>query len=383
MNPKLSSLLARFSAPPTGAVSFPVDDVTPASQLRPARSLQQDLQYRFKRRILVLPEPQRPVVRSLGRCHPLIDAVHTAFSEHRPLLLSPDAIWLVIAQGFGHHLVRNAEALRGRLVRHQGKRELTAHILDLDLPNVRTAIRGFSSQIREASDPVLHETLICDFSTTTPDLRTASEIVLMDCYSPYFEYIMRCVCGIPSVTLTGSPEDWQRILDRVEVLETYDLTWWVSRLRPILDQLLMTSRNQPDRDFWQAIYKPKSTYGDVSVTGWIADLFPYLGDEPSTRARNHVLEHTRENWAMPVAQGVKTGFFFGEPGAEKGVRQRSFPSGISSVPVKLTGVPGIEEVDFVGGFLTVDQDPKTKALSPMIGWSVTDRAPAAPLLVRD
>src|SRR5215467_10289052 len=32
--------------------------------------------------------------------HPLADAVHLAFSGHRPLRLTPDHIWLTIAQGF-------------------------------------------------------------------------------------------------------------------------------------------------------------------------------------------------------------------------------------------------------------------------------------------
>ena len=32
--------------------------------------------------------------------HPLATAVHLAFSQHRPLLLTPNIIWMVIAQGF-------------------------------------------------------------------------------------------------------------------------------------------------------------------------------------------------------------------------------------------------------------------------------------------
>ena len=44
------------------------------------------------------------------RCHPLIDTIQTAFSRHYPLTLSPDSIWLAIAQGFSHHIAENAEA---------------------------------------------------------------------------------------------------------------------------------------------------------------------------------------------------------------------------------------------------------------------------------
>src|SRR5262249_48555239 len=35
--------------------------------------------------------------------HPLIAALHRAFCDHRPLSLSPDMIWLLIAQGVANH----------------------------------------------------------------------------------------------------------------------------------------------------------------------------------------------------------------------------------------------------------------------------------------
>src|SRR5687767_11833147 len=57
--------------------------------------------------------------------HPFLGAVHCAFASHYPLVLSPDDIWLCIAQGFATHVELNAEALRDRFVRHQGKKALT------------------------------------------------------------------------------------------------------------------------------------------------------------------------------------------------------------------------------------------------------------------
>jgi hypothetical protein len=236
-------------------------------------------------------------------------------------------------------------------------------------------------QIREASDPVLFETLICDFSTTTPGIRTASEVVLMDCYSSYFTYVMHCICGIPKITVLGSLDDWQRIRARVEVIETFDLGWWVARLRPILDEFVQTVAGRPDMKFWQAIYKPKQAYGTETVTGWVADLFPYLNDSPDRR-RNHVFEHDREDWAIPVEKGVKTTSGLGEPGAEKGVATKSFPSGLASVPVTLTLPNGqTTGIDVVAGFLGVEQGPEDLALSPVISWSVTERAPAKPVMI--
>jgi len=95
------------------------------------------------------------------------------------------------------------------------------------------------------------------FSTTTLAIRTASEIAIMDAYSTYFRYVVGCLCDIPKFTVEGTPEDWQRTRDRVELLATFELEWWVSRLRRILDELVMAAEGHPTLEFWQAIYKPK------------------------------------------------------------------------------------------------------------------------------
>ena len=178
----------------------------------------------------------------------------------------------------------------------------------------------------------------------------------------------------------GSLDDWQRIRARVEVIETFGLEWWIARVRPILDEFVRTATGNPDRKFWQAVYKPRQAYGTETVTGWIADLFPYLGDSPE-RSRNHIFQHERHEWAIPVKSGVKTAWGQ-EPGAEKGVPPKSFPSGLSSVPVKLTSPRGSSiVVDLVAGFFAVEQNPDDLALSPVISWAVTEPAPQKPVMV--
>lgn len=374
-------------------VAFAVDSVMPAGEPIWTETLADSLARRLQSKILVLPEQQQPVINTVfdllkerlpakldmrhigSRCHPLIDALHVAFSQHRPLTLSPDSIWLVIAQGFGHHVAENAESLRHRLVRHEGRRELIAEVEDLSLASFEHTSASFSSQIRQATDPVLHETLICDFSTTSAAIRTASEVALMDSFSSYFEYTMRCICGIPKITIEGTPEDWQRIRARAEVIATYGLEWWISRLRPILDEFVLAADGHPTREFWKAIYKPVRAYGGEVATGWITDLFPYLGDAPGRR-RNHVFERDRHDWALPIDQGVETKNRAFSPLSDKGVGLGGFPSGLSSAPVKVLFNDGSRtDVDLVAGFLAVRQNPSDLTLSPRIGWCVAEPPP--------
>ena len=379
--------------------TFPVDDVTPAASPIWTESLMRSLSRRFKREIVVLPDSTRPVInapydsmdeksraRNLdevgSRCHSLIEAVQIAFSQHRPLVLSPDCLWLVIAQGFSHHVHANAEAFRGRLVRHQGKLTLKEDIYGENLEEFEHGIAGLSEQIRRETDPAVHDTLICDFSTTTTESRIASQVTLMDTYSNYFKYMMHCLCGIPAITLTGAVEDWQRMRERIEVLGTFELQWWVARLRPILDEFIQTAKGNPNREFWQAIYKPKRAYRTALVTGWITDLFPYLGDAPHRR-RNHVFKWQRENWLPPSSlnQGQSHPVFASASESE-GVGTEAFPSGLCSVPFEMTfeNKPS-RKLDLVAGFFGIKQSAEDLALSPFIGWCVTEPRPQMPVLL--
>ena len=56
--------------------------------------------------------------------HPIVAATSLAFNDHRRLTLSPDAIWLLIAQGFANHVNASTDTLRRRLVSHHGKLEI-------------------------------------------------------------------------------------------------------------------------------------------------------------------------------------------------------------------------------------------------------------------
>src|SRR5262245_10640476 len=56
--------------------------------------------------------------------HGFMATVHAAFNDHRPLVIAPDHIWLLISQGFAAHVRVNAEALRHLFVEHDGKKTI-------------------------------------------------------------------------------------------------------------------------------------------------------------------------------------------------------------------------------------------------------------------
>ena len=58
-------------------------------------------------------------------------------------------------------------------------------------------------------DPELREWIIPDFSTTTRDDRVVASVLMMGTLQKYFSYTLSIVCGLPSVTLLGTEEDWR------------------------------------------------------------------------------------------------------------------------------------------------------------------------------
>lgn len=50
--------------------------------------------------------------------------MYQAYADHRPFVLSPDMIWLLISQGFAQHVNANHESLRKYFVDFSGKQSL-------------------------------------------------------------------------------------------------------------------------------------------------------------------------------------------------------------------------------------------------------------------
>ncbi len=292
--------------------------------------------------------------------HGLVNAVYVAFSQHRPLVLTPDAIWMTLAQGFAHHITNHAEALRSSVVRHKGKMTLQAETVQLSSAQYwAEAVEQWSDGIKQHVQEDLYQLMLCDFSTTSPVIRTASQVVMMDAFQQYFDYALLCICGIPSITVRGSVDDWISIRKRVDVMATFHLDWWTDRLKPICDGFIATVQGTPSRQFWKHIYSPKEMYGGDLITGWVADLFPYV-THPVTNAptiRNPILAIPRESLTE-----------------EDGLSPRKIPVGLSRAPftLKLASTDKSQEFELVAGFLGVTQHKDSGGLEPEIGWAVVE-----------
>jgi uncharacterized protein (TIGR02996 family) len=321
-----------------------------------------------------LSPPGRGRLVCCSEAHPFAEAAHEAFFKHYPLVVSPDAVWFCLAQGFAHHIALNAERLRSRLVRHAGKHTLKVIRPDFTLgaqnpwPEV---FAEFSDQIAQHVGR-LREFVVAEFSTTGPLERAAFEVALMDAFQPYFNYLLTIGCGIPQIVLLGTPDDWRALRRRAELFAEFDLEAWTRALLPVIDAIGRAAEGHDDLPFWRSLFRYESTSGGNEVTGWLNVLFPYLrassgrgGLEP-----NPYLDDWAERYATAdgrEARGERLAF----DGCQ-GPALRDFPSGLASAPLELfdAGSGETHAMRFVAGLFGVAQDEDTLALSPAFGWAV-------------
>ncbi|MEJ2579101.1 MAG: DUF4419 domain-containing protein [Kineosporiaceae bacterium] len=343
-------------------VVFPVDDVAAVTAPLPTRRLGEVL----GEVLAVGCDADAPVLEPDG-VHPLLSAVGRAFAEHRPLVLTPDSVWLTISQGVAQHVRLHAEELRAHLVNHPGRKRLTVTVdqaMPQDSQSWGEAVEGFADLL--AAEIGYADLFECDFSTSTSLERIAGRVTLLDAYSPYYTLWMVCVCGIPWIRLTGTVADWQKIRDRVDVLTEFGLHTWCRSLAAITDQFVRTASGDVDTAFWQRIYNPADAYGGEVSTGWAARLYPYLTRNGIVDLPNPLLDLKIGHPRAITADGDRAGY------TGPGIRTDQVPATLSQVRVNVNDrVDGQNRsVTLHAGLVAVAQDPDG-ALCPMPGWYLT------------
>ncbi|CAG8543268.1 8731_t:CDS:2 [Funneliformis caledonium] len=217
--------------------------------------------------------------------HGMAAAILHAYNHHQHLRLSPDDIWLTIAQGVSHHINYNAEKFRHYFVNHEGQEEIIIDADDIlffnnsnlegDWPE---AVNRLVVKTDEAVEKIDIKSLLeCNFSTTTINSLTASRIVLLDMVKAYFTYKVIFMCGIPKVTLEGTLEDWEKVQEKVIQLRqlNLELDFWLDRLEPVICKFIETYKGEIDEEFWSKIVSQQSFGSGPSndISGWVAVPF--------------------------------------------------------------------------------------------------------------
>ena len=341
-----------------GSVTFNVEDVEIASDILPvtngfelARKLAEGpyLNSSFDRKSIVDADD-----------NPFFSMVCLAYAQHRPIVLSPDIMWIIICNGYSQYVNRDPEGFRDYLVKHEGKETLIIRTG----PETPTAqkVEQFAALIDKETKGGLAELMTCNFSTTGMVERMVSQITLMDAVKPYFEYVeMLSSCGIPRITLEGTPDDWKLLREKTKQLGKYGVKAWTDRLDPILAEFVSASEGKPNLDFWwnMAIKgRPKDFHlnseggcgfvlkNGTRFDGWFLEFIPFdtSGELPRAIAYGHVLPPLLTS--VPVIQHIEDDF---------------------------GNLIGVRALELRAGIVGLSQDSETKTLRPEVGWIVNEK----------
>lgn len=227
--------------------------------------------------------------------HAFLDLFLKAWNEHRPVRLTPDAVWMFLLDNYRDVVRDDPERVRADLVLHaSGKVPLVA-VLD---PSVlgelqrRETWEGITRQLLDSMNRHTvsdrHQSMQLDFSTTTPTRALARRIRTLDAYQDFFGFYGGVTCGIPTVHLEGVPEDWKRLRESVQALRIAPTTLWIDGLQPVLDAFVATAEGHPPADFWSSFVRfvpAEPDCGEIDhMDGWITRLIhsPFR-DTPSSK----------------------------------------------------------------------------------------------------
>jgi len=290
-------------------------------------------------------------------------ALVSAYSSHHHLVLKPDDVWIAIMLGFDALMNRGmpgkkgiAEALRSKLVQHEGQLELRASgggtIRSFDMDDmVAQLIKGIETHTVEGvaawAEP--------SFTTTTALDRLVGRMTLMSSLQSFFSYTMHLRCSLPAVTLLGTQGDWSALRAKADMLVRLGhpaLVEWHARLVPVLDKLVQTAAGEPDGDWWQRIVSHAGGgSGPRYWTGW-ANVFAPC-DTTFT-------PYYPEGRGAEVACGE-----FGK------LDTNDVPCGFASVPVKVDDNGTEYQTMLHAGFFGVES--AGDAVRPQMGWRLVSK----------
>ena len=283
-----------------------------------------------------------------------------AYANHYPITISPDMLLILFLQGYSRFMENHSEKLRNVYVNFENQKTITV-VREGMTPETakpedwRDIIDEFTKNITGEIGENIISNLKSNFTTTNPVTLTTSQISIMSAMKQYFKYeVIMCKCGISSITLEGSLEDWEKIKAKFEFFskEEFGLNPWIKSLIPIIDKIIETKSyyNQNKtiteelRYFWKDIIRVKrgGAYKPDVIDGWIIKFVPNVSGENPTiyeRLKNHEI-----------------------------------PDQIISCPLKLKVINGNQEIEYdcslASGFYGIIQDKTTYNIKPVIGYAL-------------
>ncbi|KAJ9660904.1 hypothetical protein H2198_002249 [Neophaeococcomyces mojaviensis] len=308
----------------------------------------------------------------------LVDSIVHAYNRHHHLQIRPDDIWFAILTQINIYINAHAEELRHMFVAHEGQKKLeivygSENRYTVDFADFATRMTGLIE--KNIVDDELKEWIIPSFTTTTANDVVVSSILMMSTMQKYFKYYCRTMCGIPSVTLLGEKHDYEKILSKLDKLESFveETRQFASLLRPVIRQMIWTF-DDPEKsttvDFWRSILHVHHGSGGTKYSGWVSAFCFWDND-------GKCMWYPSRNDHSLVLDGV--GYHM--------IGTENVPSGWAKVPVTIIDNGEVVEAEMLAGSIGIVCSSSARqnvfgqasldAMQPEVGWWIYEVKPQA------
>ena len=217
-----------------------------------------------------------------GKGSIFFDTVQFCYAYHHALALSPEVLGYLINYAIAIEVRTDPERYRSLFTTSPEKVLIEVEDKSLVLGGNSDWTPGllqFEAALKDLVPSAMVADMLPSYTTETLVSRVASLICVMDAASPYYNYGMRTLCGIPRVLMLGTAEDWGKLLGSAYALQAQfpRLEAYFKELIPTLEKLVEEFRAKtPDNDFWGQIFKHLGGSGTNAFSGWLSHFVAFV-----------------------------------------------------------------------------------------------------------
>jgi len=235
-----------------------------------------------------------------------VNAFIEAYNSHLCLRIRPDDIKLQLLMIISTFVNNNAEKMRKFFVDHEGKQPSTIQSPEFSGEYFLNTFGELLEQNIKCPEFAQH--FRSKFTTTTRIVQTVNSVTLMNTLKEYFEYSMILGCGIPSIILDGTQEDWQQLRTTYEYFKSLtidsELKDWYTHFDVVFNMFIemrmlkndgivdKTQTPEKIKKLFERVvtYIPYGSGSGQTLGGWVRLFCPYTSQKTIVRGLDKQIE---------------------------------------------------------------------------------------------
>ncbi len=210
-----------------------------------------------------------------------------AFDEHQGYVLSPQAIGAQLLLNLGEYINQNTKTCATIFNGKIGKKKKLSVALNegeslRSLDVLYRAMSKWEEGIKEHTNGKIRDLLHPKFSNRNEVVDMVYSGILMGAANSFFEYGFYSLCGIRSIEVEGTKQDWEQLSNLASGLESLrelrgvaSFHAWINEV--VIKGILGLYEGKENVLFWSSMLKHRSESGDESANaGWLPGINLYI-----------------------------------------------------------------------------------------------------------